>query len=44
MGMLVIEMHERLKPGCENAVRWAARNFGRSGKHGKTLFFVRIEG
>ncbi len=41
VGMLVIELHERFRPGCEKAVRNAAATFNKTWEYGENSFFVR---
>jgi len=40
-GCLMIEMHDRFRPGCSEAVEQAMRGFARS-QRGETTFYVRV--
>lgn len=41
IGVLAVELHDRWKPGCSEAVEAAARNFPITWTRGETTFFLR---
>lgn len=41
VGMIVIELHDRFKPGCGKSVRLAATSFESTWEHGENTFFWR---
>ena len=41
VGMIVIELHDRFKPGCSDTVRRATTSFESTWEHGENTFFMR---
>lgn len=41
IGMIVIELHDRFKPGCTESVKRAAASFESTWEHGENTFFLR---
>ncbi len=41
VGMIVVELHDRFKPGCGEAVRRATTSFESTWEHGENTFFLR---
>ena len=43
VGVVEVEMHDRLKPGCSQAVYGATKGFDHEFRKGETVFLVRRE-
>jgi FkbM family methyltransferase len=43
VGVIVIELHDRLKAGCSNAVEQATKNWGTKFRRSETTFLLRTE-